>query len=85
MGTYHPGGGYSATVEGFFVVGEQRVRVAKSNGSRIVLAEQCEVPPGTEGELLVIVDGAERSRRVIVPNGVVAGQTFVEYQVAAPF
>jgi hypothetical protein len=84
MGVHHKDG-YSATVEGFFVVGEQRVRVAKSNGSRIVLAEQCEVPPGTEGELLVIVDGSKSSRRVIVPSGIVAGQSVVEYQVAAPF
>ncbi len=62
MGVHHKEG-YSATVEGFFIVGGNRVRVAKSNGERFVLADPCEAPPGTEGELLVIVDGNEARGR----------------------
>ncbi|HZZ27009.1 MAG TPA: hypothetical protein VFE46_03300 [Pirellulales bacterium] len=85
MGIYHKDG-YSAEVEGFFVVTKElRFRLAKSNGCTFVLAESCELPPGTEGDLLVIVDGKKDSRRVVLRKGVSIGQTTVEYEVVAPF
>lgn len=85
MGTHHEDG-YSADVEGFLVVGgNTRIRLAKTNGCTVVLAEPCELAPRTEADLLVIVDGRANSRRVILPNGVVQGQTMVPYLVAAPF
>jgi hypothetical protein len=84
MGVHHEDG-YSASVEGYFVVGERRIRLAKTNGSAFVLAESCELAPGTAGELVVIVDGEENVRSVAVVDGVVAGQTVVEYKVTAPF
>ncbi|MBX3415566.1 MAG: hypothetical protein KF708_22975, partial [Pirellulales bacterium] len=76
--------GYSADVEGYFVVNKRRIPLAKSNGCTFVLAEQCELPPGTEGELLVIVDGKASSRRVEI-EGVALGQTVVQYKVTVPF
>lgn len=84
MGTYHEYG-YSADVEGFFVIRGERVRLAKTNGRTFVLAEPCELPPGAEGDLLTIVDGESNSRRVVLPEGVCQGQTVVKYLVAAPF
>ncbi|HVX60225.1 MAG TPA: hypothetical protein VHC19_06485 [Pirellulales bacterium] len=77
--------GYSAEVEGFFVTKEKRIRLAKTNGSAFVLAEPCELPPGIEGDLLVIIDGNAHSQRVVLPNGVERGQTAVNYALAAPF
>ena len=84
MGTRHEIG-YSADVEAFFVTAGKRIRVAKTNGSALSLAESCELPPGTEGDLLIIVDGNARSQRVLLPEGVERGQTTVKYMVAAPF
>jgi hypothetical protein len=84
MGIYHENG-YSADVEGFFVIRGNRVRLAKTNGYTFVLAESCELPPGAEGELLTVVDGNSNSRRVVLPDGVLRGQTLVKYEVAAPF
>jgi hypothetical protein len=84
MGIHHETG-YSADVEGFFVVNGEYIRLAKSNGSTFVLAEQCELPPRTEGDLLTIIDGHRDSRRVIIPDGVFVGQTAVGYKVVAPF
>jgi hypothetical protein len=84
MGIHHKDG-YSASVEGFFVTDEQRIRLAKTNECEIYLAESCQLPAGTEGDLLVIIDGNESSRRVRLPAGVASGQTLVEYEVAAPF
>ena len=84
MGTQHEHG-YSAEVEGFLVIRGERVRVAKSNDRAFVLAEACELPPGTVGELLLIVDGKPDSRLITLPGGICKGQTLVPYQVAAPF
>jgi hypothetical protein len=77
--------GYSADVEGFFVFENTRIRLAKTNGQTFVVAEPCELSPGTEGDLVIIVDGEESSRRVAIDDGVVLGQTTIGYRVAAPF
>ena len=84
MGTHHKDG-YSADVEGYLVVDGRRTRLAKTNGSVFVLAEPREVTPGTEGELLVIVDGRKHSRRVMLPAGISEGQSIVVYKAVAPF
>lgn len=84
MGVHHEDG-YSASVEGYFVIGERRIRLAKTNGNTFVLAEPCELAPGTVGDLVVIVDGEENVRSVAVVDGIIAGQTVVSYEVMAPF
>ena len=84
MGIHHKDG-YSASVEGFFVFHEQRIRLAKTNGCTFVIAQKCVAPPNTEGKLLVIVDGKEHCRHVCLPEGIVPGQTVVKYEEAIPF
>ena len=76
--------GYSAEVEAFFVVAGERIRVAKTNHEQISSNEWCNMP-GTEGDMLVIIDGSASSRRVVLPEGVEPGQTTFKYMVAAPF
>lgn len=77
--------GYSADVEGFLLVGERRLRVAKTNGSAVVLVEPVELPPNCECELLSIVDGDKYSRRVTLPDGASLASARVNYRVVAPF
>ena len=84
MGIHHADG-YSADVEGFFVVDQLRIRLAKTNGCTFALAEHCVLSPGTEGDLLLIVDGKSSSRRVEVTDGIMPGQTVVRYRPAVPF
>jgi hypothetical protein len=84
MGIHHKDG-YSAHIEGFLVVGNERFRVAKSNGCTFALADTCELPPNTEVELLVVVDGNASSRIVMLPDGVLHGQSVVKYKVCVPF
>ncbi len=84
MGTHHKDG-YSAEVQGFFVVGQDHLRLAKTNGRAFVLAESRRLLAGTEGDLLVIVDGVKSSRRVAVVEDVPLGQSTVKYAVTAPF
>lgn len=85
MGITRENGGYSAHVEGFLVLDGRRIRVAKTNGETITLAEACELPPGTEGDLLIIIDGDADSKRIELPDGVALGQRAVRYQHAVPF
>jgi hypothetical protein len=84
MGTMRENG-YSATVEGFLVAGGTRYRLAKTNGVTLVLADACELPPATEAELLIIVDGQGDSKQIVLPDGVAAGQTCVRYEQTVPF
>ena len=84
MGIRHESG-YSADVEAFFVAAGQRIRVAKTSHVEISFADSCELPPGIEGDLLIIIDGNPSSQRVLLPEGVEPGQTTVKYEVAAPF
>jgi hypothetical protein len=77
--------GYSASVEGFLVVGGQRYRLAKTNYRSFTLADDCDLPPGAEGELIVTVDGNSFSRFVSLPNGIAVGQSTAAYTVAARF
>lgn len=84
MGIHHDDG-YSAEVRAFFVVGQDRIRLAKTNGTSFALAEYKHLPAGTEGILLVIVDGVESARLVRVVNDVKVGQTTARYSVVAPF
>jgi hypothetical protein len=84
MGIHHENG-YSSEVEGFFVVNGDRIRVAKSNECAFVVVEPRELPPGIEGDLLVIVDGKPDSRRVLLPVGMQLGQNRVVYEDSVPF
>jgi len=85
MGIHRENGGYSASVEGFLVVSNARIRLAKTNSSTVTLAEPCEFPPGTSASLLVIVDGQQDSRQIMLPDGAIHGQKVVRYEVEAPF
>jgi len=84
MGFYREDG-YSASVSGFLVVGSHEIRLAKTNGCTFVVAESCELPAGTVGELLITVDGQSDRLSVELPDGIIAGQTMVKYSVIAPF
>jgi len=77
--------GYSATICAFFRFNGHNVRLAKTNGCTFVVAEPAQFAPGTQGELVVIVDGREHSRLVSLPNGIWPGDTKVPYEVIAPF
>ena len=81
----HRENGYSASVEAFLVVNGDRIRIAKTNGRTFSLAEPCELVPGTTGDLLIIVDDEVRSKMVVLLDGAIAGETVVNYVVAAPF
>lgn len=77
--------GYSATVEAFLEVGESKIRLAKTGRTTLAFAEACELPPGTEGELVVCVDGHCDTRSVVLLDGLMPGQRVAAYAVTVPF
>ena len=77
--------GYSATVEAYFCINEQRVRLARTNGCTFDFAQPQQLPPGTCGTLLVIVDGQEHAKTIQLPGGASNDETSVQYRVIAPF
>lgn len=77
--------GYSATVEAFLVVGESMIRLAKTGRTTLTFADACELPPETEGELVVCVDGHRDTRSVVLPDWLSLGQRVAAYAVTAPF
>ncbi|MBA3481962.1 MAG: hypothetical protein H0T51_09120 [Pirellulales bacterium] len=77
--------GYSASVEAFLVVGGQHISVAKTGRDTVTLVEPCDLPPGTECDLVMIVDGHRESRAVVLDEGAIRDQREVYYSVAVPF
>jgi len=77
--------GYSASVEAFLVIAQQQFTVAKTGRDTVTLVDPCEIAPGTEGELVMIVDGHRESRAVVLDDGGESGRREVRYSVAVPF
>ena len=75
----HRENGYSASVEGFLIVGTVRYRLAKTNTATLLLIDACELAPQTQAELLIIVDGVEDCQSIVLPDGVALGQSVVPY------
>lgn len=75
--------GYSASVTGFLVIGEQQFQTAKTNHLNLSLAEPChvQVPPQTQAKIAITVDGSLSERNVILPDGIQKGGQFaIRYQ-----
>lgn len=77
--------GYSATVQAFLSVGDLVIRLAKTGRTTLTFAESCELPPGTEGELVVYVDGHADTRGICLLDGLAIGQRVAGYTVTTPF
>jgi len=74
--------GYSATVEAFVAQNGSRLRLAKNNHQRVVLSTPSDVtvPAEAEANLIIIIDGDERSRPIILTEGIQPGQSEVPYR-----
>ncbi len=76
------GDGYSATVEAYIAVNGLQIPRAKTDGESFYLAEPSEVTvlPGTELDLIIIVDGDVDSRPIVLTEGITPGQSRVHYK-----
>jgi hypothetical protein len=72
--------GYSASVELYLLVGGERFRVAQVGPKSFVLKDDdALIPPGTEGYLVIIVDGRKKSYPILLHQGTTAGCEKVAY------
>jgi len=79
MGIHWNDGGYSTDVELYLRVANRNLRIAKIGPDSFVLREECELPPGTEGTIVIKVDGDERKIHAFLQNGTVRGAERVQF------
>jgi hypothetical protein len=79
MGNRWNDGGYSSDVAGCLRVGERSFRIAQTGPNSFILRDPCELPPGTEGTIVISVDGDEREIHAFLQNGVAIGCSEVQY------
>jgi hypothetical protein len=79
MGRHWEDGGYSAEVEIHLRVGDRVLRIAQIGPDSFILRDACELPPGTEGTIVMKVDGREKEYHAFLQNGVVKGVEEVAY------
>jgi hypothetical protein len=71
--------GYSAQVEIYLVVGDQKLDVAQVGPGWFILQEPNALPPETEAELVITVDGRETRRHVFIHDGALVDAKEVAY------
>jgi hypothetical protein len=76
--------GYSAKVELQLLVNGQFLDVAQVGPTRCVLTQPIDLPPGTEGEFVLTVDGRDRRWHVLLVDGAAANNPVVRLQDLPP-
>jgi len=71
--------GYSAQVEIYLLVGEDKLPVAQVGPGWFILQEPCAIVPETEAELVIVVDGEETHRHVFIHEGSIVENKEVSY------
>lgn len=61
--------GYSSTVELYLVVNGYKLLVAQVGPDTLVLREPRYIPPSSEGELIIKIDGRTKIEHVMLPRG----------------
>ncbi|MBI3463007.1 MAG: hypothetical protein HY000_08095 [Planctomycetes bacterium] len=69
--------GYSAKIDLQLLVNGQALDVAQVGPSRCVLTQPVDLPPGTEGEFILTVDGHDRRWHVLLLDGAAADNPVV--------
>jgi hypothetical protein len=72
MGIYWKDG-YSAEVEVYLDVGGERYAVERIGKSGLILRDDCSLPAGTLGKLVMVVDGDVRNVDILLSRDCVAG------------
>jgi hypothetical protein len=78
MGT-HWNDGYSAQVDMYLVIDGDRVGVAQVGPGWFILEDDRAIPPETDAELVIAIDGRETKRRIFLHEGAIRQGTEVAY------
>jgi hypothetical protein len=79
MGQHWKDGGYSSEVEIYLQIADKSLRIAQIGPNSFILRDHCEFPPGTEGTIVIKVDGRERKVHAFLQDGVMMGVEEVAY------
>lgn len=79
MGHQWNDGGYSSEVDAYVLLGDKKLQIAQIGPKSFILRDHCDISPGTEGTIVISVDGRERKIHAILQNGAVNGFQEVQY------
>lgn len=79
MGQHWNDGGYSSDVRIHLEIADKVLRIAQIGPKSFILRDHCEIPPGTEGTIVIKVDDRERKVHAFLQNGVTNGMREVQY------
>lgn len=71
---------YSAKVEAFLEVADKRLRIGRIRDGVMMLRDTIDVPPATQGRVVMSVDGIEDTTSVVLINGITVQSATVEYR-----
>ena len=61
---------YAVNIAGRLVVNDKILSVGQICGKSLVVIDDCDIPPGSAGKLIVTVDGREKVYHIILPHGI---------------
>lgn len=71
--------GYSADVEIFLLIDDQRHDVAQIGAGSLILRRPREIAPDTTARLIIRIDGREDDEQVLLPDGAGANGGLVPF------
>ncbi|HTU24804.1 MAG TPA: hypothetical protein VMF30_05375 [Pirellulales bacterium] len=72
--------GYSASVDLYLMIGDQHFGVGEVGPDALVLdRNDTAIPPGAQGDLVIVIDGEKTSQTIILPHGAPIGADEVAY------
>jgi hypothetical protein len=71
--------GYSAHVDMYLLIDGEQVGVAQVGPGWFILETDRAIPPETDAELVIAVDGRETRRHIFLPAGAIRQGTEVAY------
>jgi len=76
--------GHSSTVHIQLHVDDTILRVAQVGDRSLILREQFECPPASEGQVVIVVDGHSTAYRILLDEGITLGKREVAFSDITP-
>jgi hypothetical protein len=70
---------YSVNIAGRLVVDGKILAIGQICGRHLVVIDDCDLPPGTEAQLIVTVDGREKVSHILLPHGLTSQMDYAEF------
>ncbi len=71
--------GYSAHVDIYLIVGNEKIRISRIGPDSFVVADRVEIPPATQCTLVIRVDDHEEACDILITEGVSGNERPARY------